>query len=1272
MTDQYLLVPSHIDAMVLNQEASTATPFLRFQMEYENLKSFENPEPKPFGGASPRQPGAGIYLHWSIPQALRHGIYSPTSDADQSDTDFPLVPNRWLIIRTQAGCQPDQAVKVWVLESDYLDEIDGSNPFVNPHTLGKDGTPTPTKIGRVFRFTPEVKNLPSQPKPFLTAAGPGSVTFTHFSPGVDNVFSFYDDVLSNDDQTPINNGEFSYSVIGWYSDPDRDDPLKNTTWSLNTDPEYPGTYANDHFNWIVYSDTDDLPEKTLIHSLVSGVPWDRDGDNPPPDNFPTDIQENVKVAFGNNAIDALAAIVLLEGSNPTEADLLEAFHYNLLDKFDQPGSSEALNMSTRDHWFGSSPGGTLWRIVAAKRGDNPSLPLPPQPEITPEQKKALADLNTSQDDLDRQQRILSEMQGKLFDLWWKKNWQKCNEEKMRIPDKLNDYLKVQLPLQIGEGSTCSDPTGTDPNDESWYICKVNAQQRKVDQLSDQVSAGVTKVKQLLDEKQELKATNKPEFNYPNDPVMLVTGLGRSTNYDPEESLVCRTLSQLVSKLNVDGIDYCIDTSCPHNIKTDIPILDDPNHLLPDGVQQMSIENFFLSPDMFAQNILGDKSLSEKVIDAYKTISTPSADTQFTPVPRSMEAWIQPWIPLLLDWQVTVLKQPAYTCEEEGAAPIFNRQYWDFDGTDYQWIGPTEATDEDFDESDSGQMQLTGRTFITPQTSMTLAKQLDQYVKKHKMRDPNLEKLLEDLDKYLDDLAGHDILSQRLSGMTGMMIEKIMTQNVAPSGDIADSLQDCNSGYPMPFPGSHASFAEAVWDFAPMRGSFFVINKLSVIDNFGRTIDLMLGNYSTCPQTEGDSLENYFYPYAGRNLKAPTAKDPKPGQPKSANPTDRMLQLPPRNILDSRLNFDMTPADPKKKDATESDSTNPVCGWIVPNHLDRSLSLYAADGTAWGELYLSLHDEKKYIPVWQPDPTNPDAPKQIGDIPNDFIKSILQVLNDRTDNGQGFYDFMQVIDETLWTVNPRGWRDDRNLSILIGRPLAVVRAEISLAMKGLPYTNQDWWHIFDIDAAYPPNPKLPAALKQVDGGIFDHLWPVRLGSQVLSNDGLVGYYLDNPKDPSKTFTTFNSVCLPEGMETDYIQQIGKDNYLNLKFIDDTVTSPDPLKNQTCSITMLVDPRGSIHAFTGLLPVTSIDVPSEIMSAAFDKMSYTFRAGPFLTAPEAIRIPKPAEQKGIWQWFDKVLNTTTTFVSTDGKARFPTTPSLVKEGWMAFKPNEKEEG
>lgn len=1252
-TDNYILVPMQLDTLVLNPNASIDTPFLRFQMEYENLQSFETPEPTPFEGLA-SQPPAGIYLHWTMPKALRNGIQN-----NDGSTDFPLVPNRWLVVRMA----PDHNLKAWVLESDYLGE-DGTNPFIEPNKSQPNEPPTTTKIGKAYQLTPALSGIPNKSMPFLTALGSGNATFSIYQPGVNNVFSFQDDVTENDTPTTIQNATFTYYVTGWYSNPNSD-PLQSTEWSVNTDPGYPGTCINNTFDWFVYSENpSSLPKQMIAHAMVSSVPWDKDGTTSTAAKYPPQIAKipsTVKVAVGHTAVDALAALVRQNQNDKTGADILEAFQYGLLGQFDQPGSKEILNNSIRQHWFGASPGGTLWSIVPAGQQDSTALSSPSAPELTDKQKSALSDLNVQQREFDRQQRILQSMQWNLFSLWWKYNWQNENP----LDDHtLWTFLSDQLPLQVGISPSCKKSVGTDPSQEDWYVLKVVAQKNLVAQLASNLTNAKTNLQGLLQDCQlVLKAANMPQYYYPNDPVVLITGLGRSTNFDPEDGILCRLPSQTVSSLTVDNTTYCTVTPGGINIQDKIPVLSDPDNLLPDCIQQLHIENFFLSTDWFAGVILGDATKSKDVINAIESLD-PAADSVFAPTSYAWESWEQPWVPILLDWQVTVFSQPAYI--PDGQTYDFNQDNWTLKNNDYHWNGPTTATGNNFSES-GNKMQLKGRTFITPHASFNLVDQLNQYAQTH----PELSSLMGEVK----ELTGKDkdILSQRLSGMLAMMVERNYTMNVAPFGDIA-GFGDINGllgnslhGYPMPYP-DQVSEGKATFDFTPVCGTFFVINKLMVIDSFGRTVDLTLSNYSTYPLNHISEEENYFYPFAGRDMMIHGIPQvPKPEIGESSDPTQRMLKLAPRIIQDSMLNFRLTSNDGQNTDIYQADDGNPVCAWVVPNHLDRSLVFYAPDGSAWGEIYLSLQAGTTYELVWSPDPVNPQAPQTIMDIPNTYIQQMLQALCKLPDAADAFNGLIQTIDEALWTIIPGGQSGDLNLSVLVGRPLAIVRAKLTLQLRGLPFYNQDWQNTFS--GGIPSDSTTPVPIGAVDGGIFNYKWPVRLGSQVLRSDGLIGYYMDNPGAPSNNFSVFNTVNLPADVQNSYLAQIGgeNNNYLNLRFIDDTVTNPDPQSFQSCSITMLVDPRCSINAFTGLLPVVNLGIPTQFTKKAFQTMSYLFRSGPFLTSPDAVRIPQPAENQGTWSWFDNVLGTSTNISRADGKVQFATTPPLVKEGWMKFIPN-----
>jgi hypothetical protein len=179
----------------------------------------------------------------------------------------------------------------------------------------------------------------------------------------------------------------------------------------------------------------------------------------------------------------------------------------------------------------------------------------------------------------------------------------------------------------------------------------------------------------------------------------------------------------------------------------------------------------------------------------------------------------------------------------------------------------------------------------------------------------------------------------------------------------------------------------------------------------------------------------------------------------------------------------------------------VCGWLLPNHLNNSIAVYDAGGNPLGELLLLRKSKGKTSVQWQPAPGNPDVSaagtgRQEVRIANQHLRNMIETMLRRDDQAAAFGNLLQVIDKTLWTSDPLGERGDQNLSVLIGRPLALVRSNLQLQLNGKPFYNQAWHETFEQDSP---------ALKENSGGLLDLAFPIRLGSSELRNNGLVGYF-----------------------------------------------------------------------------------------------------------------------------------------------------------------------
>ena len=214
-----LLVPMAMDAWV-NSSTNTQSMAL-YYADYNNLQNFESPIPAPFSDASDT-PAKGIHLHWALPDALTHGVQN--SDGSFA---FPLAPNRWLVVRVDTS--GNTSPKAWVIQSDgqQSTETPGAGPGAfldpnNPSGITADGS-TVTVNGINLGLTIPIEawqgDANNTSPLFLQAVGPGNISFAAYKPFVENVFSIVDTDLPAENS---GNHNFSYTVVGWFSNPDGD------------------------------------------------------------------------------------------------------------------------------------------------------------------------------------------------------------------------------------------------------------------------------------------------------------------------------------------------------------------------------------------------------------------------------------------------------------------------------------------------------------------------------------------------------------------------------------------------------------------------------------------------------------------------------------------------------------------------------------------------------------------------------------------------------------------------------------------------------------------------------------------------------------------------------------------------------------------------------------------------------------------------------------------------------------------------------------------
>src|SRR3954468_22562778 len=177
-------------------------PFVRAQMQYNPMRHAGNGRPGPGDSDSnfissaavpPNDVPAsdfynGVYLKWRLPRAFTHG----RQDAVSGRTEFPLVPNRWLVVR-YGGDLTARTATAWIVESDH------EAASASPSTVAERGSiylgsgpgkpPPAIYLGRNVPLGSWTE--PGTP-PTLTAVGPGNPAFAFYQPQCNNIFSFVD------------------------------------------------------------------------------------------------------------------------------------------------------------------------------------------------------------------------------------------------------------------------------------------------------------------------------------------------------------------------------------------------------------------------------------------------------------------------------------------------------------------------------------------------------------------------------------------------------------------------------------------------------------------------------------------------------------------------------------------------------------------------------------------------------------------------------------------------------------------------------------------------------------------------------------------------------------------------------------------------------------------------------------------------------------------------------------------------------------------------
>ena len=613
--------------------------------------------------------------------------------------------------------------------------------------------------------------------------------------------------------------------------------------------------------------------------------------------------------------------------------------------------------------------------------------------------------------------------------------------------------------------------------------------------------------------------------------------------------------------------------------------------------------------------------SPAAVDSAAELAAYSAYAGTPPSPVAITTWRQPWVPLFLEWRVRLV----------GAASL---EGWTLGTTDL--------------EGEPAASPLTrtyaGRSPLHRGVGDALSNGIREWLVAEQRRDDAdpTSSQLEDADEvalgelatFLDPL---DLASASLDGLReqllGIRYSGIVVRDEDTKKPVADALP------------------------VPVFGGTATIEELRLVDAFGRTLDVPVDDVVTTTQLDTGT----------------------PGE----------LRLTPRIQNAARWLFRLVdPAHPLGSDpATALEAwvdqvhpevaVNPVCGFLLPDHMDESLEVFDRAGDPIGEL---THDSVTDAVTWEPAPGRPVPPdagpmtalpahaQHVGLFADGVVRADITARNGDVDPGESsaLTALLRAVDSTLWSVDAFSSLGTPTVAGLVGRPIAVVRATLRIDAPD------------DVDevtvTAGGGGTAAEEARRAAYAELSRHRFPVRIGELGRSDDAVLGFFVD---DDYARFHVVDkvvaAVALDTGRHRGQLGLLGSNDVPDVRPLDhpyleleDTV---EVRLGETRRLTILMLPGGKAHLTSGILPRKSLALADEWVGPGLRRLVPSLRTGPVLVDPAQVRLPKVASfgpdqqftrRTGPLTWRDDPI------VAASTAAYLPPMPHEAQEGWIRVAP------
>ncbi|HRI65941.1 MAG TPA: hypothetical protein PK156_16955 [Polyangium sp.] len=1243
-----LLVPLNLDVLRLSQSRSVAGPL----MDLERLpwastawgRDVNADTPymtsgiavPPFGGTQGVLE-AGFHLHWALPDALCRGVV----DSNTGKVIFPAVPNRWLVTRVLDG-----GVTRWIVESDHvwpsLANWPKDESFPRYHrglavtllasSSNDDGQPF-QHLGRAFSWNSwrESQGKGARRLDKLTAVGAGDIAFAAYHPHCHSVFGFFDplDCAGN---VPQN---IEYRVLGWYSDPGQD-PLMapDISWDQSYEASMPTLKLASH-QWKVSWPA--KPQRTVCFASTRVVAEE------------TPRSNTCVAVVANTGPEAMSTYLAAEVTKAAQVDAetqvkiedqLEALQMGTLLNSRDVDLLPKLQAARHEQGFRPENGVPKWKITVVDGDVAPSKPLAATLE------EGIHALNTLESELHLRKVEFRASQQALY-----ADWCKYMAVAYHAPDEA-PHLEIDVIKDYIERTHLrADKLGIEP----VIVEKAQAIKRitgAIEQLVNGLTKSIKDFQKTLLPAGKSETTDPapfkveqvpgPRYWRPNDPVVLLTGggirvterHGQDGRGDPDGYLLCSAreiagdpwretkpdFTEIADRLAVPAqIDpsrctgFSETNGQPYNpifVEWNIDLFPAESHSGPRFAGQrydpnVIVHNYDLPPrasdldPRVGVNIVADPDryegrgflsshASDLILARICAVLKEQLLDDYGPIHDSR--YEQPYRDMLAAWHAQARGKAFYPADPALAGG------YRFDVTQREalklWylerpLGP------------NGSEKLAARTaaqrFDDPLWTAICA--LDGLYEANGSRRAFVST---SLDGFNDKLMGFSKLPVLpIDEPIGFGSYRNFTRTI---GELT---------------GKKVVTPEPTSPYSPIRSGELEVSALRIVDSFGQLVDIEPTRV----------LGPIRYMSAGRS---------------------GALYFPPRVVQAMHAKFRWLDAEQWRDELVDVPGSEVICGWLVPNPNTHSITVFSRSGVGLG--LLAIDRDEDYV-EWVPAPGQPafahekamssrdrDVLQMNAAINNQHLRRVVDHLwSAPTAYLSAFIDTLTDAQEN---IDPTASNQYNSMAMLMGRPLAVARAEMDIFPLESVMARGDW---LDFERRIRGE-------RSSDDGFAKIRFPMRLGDYRRLNDGVAGYWLEHP-DGSFVDRCFHAQAADDvanlgngrfdtGYKIEAHEKTPRDDDPIQRFEGQTINLRQTISDPALALTILFDPRGVVHLTTGILPTKVIDVPAAYFAESLERIELWLKAGPLLTRQGSHDLPLPADPEYDVVWREATWKKTAT--------------------------------